>query len=184
MSWWKRFDIWLENFLMDFIPDPETDPRTLPMNLPIEPIQPPIVIAPAIKVSNAEKIYQAAFNAIGKDASPGDKAPDDRACAESVSNIIRKVFPDFPILLSTIDLDKKLWSDLMRFKLVPAPTAGCITVMPTKGSKIGHCWIRGKRGYAMSNTSATGRWEANYTDFGVIEAARKRGLELFHYLPI
>ncbi len=50
MTWadfFKRLDIWIEDFLSNFIPDPETDPRTLPMNLPDEPITPPIVIKPA-----------------------------------------------------------------------------------------------------------------------------------------
>ncbi len=48
MSWWQRFDIWFENFLVNFLHDPETDPRTLPMNQdPIPPVVPnPDVLGP------------------------------------------------------------------------------------------------------------------------------------------
>ncbi|UPJ35843.1 hypothetical protein IVB45_02185 [Bradyrhizobium sp. 4] len=180
---------WLDDFIINVFHDPLAQhPSELPMNTePVQPIQPHIELKQPLpatqKPTTAELLYQAAFNAIGKDASPGDKAPDERACAESVSNIIRKVMPGFPVILSTIALDKHLWMDA-RFKMVVTPVAGCVSVFPTKGGVIGHCGIWGKRGWVMSNNSATGKWEANYTDFGWREAAHKRGLEVFHYLPL
>src|SRR3990167_1054061 len=62
-----------------------------------------------IPLTNAEKIYKVAISYLGKDASSKDLATDEFGCAESVSNIIHEVFPDFSAgVLSTADLSVKL----------------------------------------------------------------------------
>lgn len=70
MNWWQRFDIWLEDFLLNFIPDPETDPKTLPMNQ-TDPIQPPIVIVPPTE--NRATLDNLCLSIRDYEGAPGDR---------------------------------------------------------------------------------------------------------------
>lgn len=109
-----------------------------------------------------EKLRQVALKYIGTDASPQDQAPDFLGCAESLSRILRDTLGTFPIFLATKDLHPYLLSDL-RFKLVDTPRPGTIIISPTEGSRTGHCGVMNKDNTIMSNTSKTGKWEANYS---------------------
>lgn len=133
--------------------------------------------------NRAEELYEAAFSSIGRDVSPQDIAPDEYGCAESLSNVIRKVYPDFPICISTIVLNQKL-SISPHFVSSANPISGCVSIFPTDGDKVGHAGVWGKKGWVMSNDSNTGNWLANYTEFGWGEAAKKRGLRVYYYIPI
>ena len=153
-----------------------------PAIAPISPVAPSNMPDPNPQPSTADRLYNAAVAAIGKDVSPGDLANDEVGCAESLSMIIRQVIPSFPIILSTASLNVALLKH-PQFKRIETPVPGCVAIAPTFGSKIGHCWVMGKT-HAMSNTSATGKWEANYTNARVATDAQKRGLKLFYYLPL
>lgn len=139
------------------------------------PTTPPMSPKPAQTPSVT--LYDVAYASIGKDLSK--RAPPDRGCAESLSRIIAQVVPGFPILLSTIDLKAALRTH-PRFKHTEGYKPGTIAIAPTFGTKIGHCWVMGKKD-AMSNDSSTGLFSANYTNAGVAAAAKKRGLKLFYF---
>src|SRR3990167_3806724 len=121
-----------------------------------------------------DQLYKAAFDFIGKDASPKDYAPDDLGCAESISAVIQEAFPDirFPTLLSTLELYNYLFKS-MSFQRIIEPQKGCIMLAVTGmcSGKVsnGHVVIIGKNIspdgtlWAMGNSSRTGTWEVNYT---------------------
>lgn len=117
-----------------------------------------------------QDIYDTAYASLGRDASPEDSAPDEYGCANSVSEVIQKALPDlhFPLFLSTRTLYQYLLNS-PSFKLVQAPTPGCIILSVTGTGngvvKTGHTGIVGKT-WIMSNDSRTGTWEANYTPEG------------------
>lgn len=122
---------------------------------------------------NQQLLYNVAKSFIGTDASPRDFAPDDVGCAESLSQVIRKAFPNlyFPVLLSTKDLYQRFLTS-SSFQEVNIPQAGCIIINVTgtgNGTIQGHTGVVGKNlsvdgtVYIMSNNSYTGEWDTAYT---------------------
>jgi len=144
---------------------------------PTKPVEPPTV-PPA--PDKRQDVYDAAKKAIGQDLSK--HAPDERGCAESLSRVLRMVYPDFPIKLSTIQLQELFDTDI-RFKETAHPSPGCISIFATRGTKIGHCGVWG-RTHCMSNDSRTGEWSANYLHEEWYLAAQRRGLQLSFYIPL
>jgi len=127
--------------------------------------------------TNREKLHKAARAALGSDASPNDAAPDELGCADTVSNILRKVIP-FPIITGTWTLDERFRTD-KRFELVTSPLPGDIIISPTatgNGSIVGHVGIVGENDIIMSNDSfqdghflenfTMKSWEKRYKDKG------------------
>lgn len=122
--------------------------------------------------TNQQKLYKVAFDCIGKDASPLDDAPDELGCADSVSRLIQKVLPDFPLQVGTIGLLEQLIDD-PRFVEIDLYDYGCVIVSPTgQGNgrlSNGHTGIIGKNIapngtlWIMSNNSNTGTWEVDWT---------------------
>jgi hypothetical protein len=116
--------------------------------------------------SKPKNIYESALSFVGKDASPDDLASDELGCAESVTNVIKKVLPDFPIITGTWTLYDRLRKDT-RFKKVTTPQVGDIIISPTgsvaKATFPGHVGVVGMGHTIMSNSSATGIFESNYT---------------------
>ncbi len=121
-----------------------------------------------------KRLYDTAFAMVGHDASPKDYAPDDFGCAESVSSVIRKAFPElnFPMLLST----KQLYAYLEQspsFERAESPGFGLIILSVTgagNGSvSNGHTGVIGRyisydgSQWVMSNDSRTGLWTPNMT---------------------
>lgn len=119
-------------------------------------------------------LFQTSVNVLGTDVSPADLAPDEYGCAETMSNIIARVVPGFPIFLSTRALCIYLKSDT-RFEQIFEPETGAVLVSPTTEGNgripnghtgmIGNKFIfNGKPEFEiMSNSSATGTFEKNYT---------------------
>ena len=139
------------------------------------------------KRSRRELLYQHARAMIGREASPDDLASDELGCAESVSNIIRKVIK-IPIVTGTWTLNDLLKLHL-QFRRTDDPTRrGTIIISPTgtgNGSIRGHVGILGENGNIMSNSSATGLWTQNFT----LEGWQRRysligGLETHYYVPL
>ena len=147
----------LEALLHNLFPDVEENPQNLPMN-----------------ESHSDKLYTAAFKAIGTDVSPDDLANDSLGCMESVSNLLRKTFPDlrFPMILSTREA-YQYFSKSPSFRETNTPKGGVIILSVTGAGngkvKNGHVGICGKNLapdktlHVMSNNSFTGKWDVAYT---------------------
>lgn len=118
-----------------------------------------------LPTSQGIKIYQTALSCIGIDASPNDLASDEFGCAESVSDVIIKAGFPMPVFLSTRELYGYLDRNWLQ---VLSPLAGDVIISPTgyggsNGITNGHTGIVGFGGAVMSNSSATGTFEKNYT---------------------
>jgi len=165
--------------LFNFGPKDAPKPSPDATEAPVEPV-------PAPKVETArEKLYEAALGFLGRDASPDDEAEDFYGCADSLSCVIRNVFPDFPHLVSTITLKQALDAD-KRFKQTLDFKPGNIIMSPSVwvGTKLvhGHCGVCGESDTIMSNSSSKGVWESNYTlQEWVKEMRQNRGLRVFFY---
>src|SRR5690348_7159050 len=51
-----------------------------------------------------KSLYDIALASLGIDASPADLAPDELGCAETVSTLLARVLPQFPIVTGTWSL--------------------------------------------------------------------------------
>lgn len=122
-------------------------------------------IVARIAVLRRMLLYNTALDYIGVDASPADLVDDVVGCAESVTQILRKVVPTTPIITGTWTLDRHL-ARSRHWVLVGSPMPGDVVISPTgtgNGSIRGHVGIVGKNQVIMSNDSYSGKWMANYT---------------------
>jgi hypothetical protein len=138
------------------------------------------------------KLYDTAYEAIGKDVSPQDLAPDEYACCESMSKILQKAFPELNIgtILSTRDL---YWYFInsASFQAVSDPLYGDIVLSVTGAGNgrisNGHVGVYGKNAsydgsnWIMSNDSRTGEWTPNFTLKNWINYYEKRGGMQTHF---
>lgn len=117
------------------------------------------------KQSAGDRIYNFAKTLIGKDASPNNLAPDELACAETVSYILKSLYPTFPIITGTWTL----WDYLKKskdFTEVLIPKKGDIIISPTgtgNGKITGHTGFLGENGVILSNNSSTGKLDNHFT---------------------
>ena len=128
-----------------------------------------------------EKFLKVCLNALDTDPSTPDGVKDELGCADTLSHLIKKVFPDFPILFSTKDLDFKLFTD-KRFERITEPQKGAIIVSPRTPTQTGHCgvFITGDR--IASNNSKTGLFQGNYLwSSWITEFKEKKGLKIYLY---
>lgn len=145
---------------------PEVPPTVPPTNSP----------APARK-----RLYDLAKAHLGRDIS---KTQDERGCAESLSYLLGKLHPDFPSILSTVELNRRLSAD-KRFKGTLDAKPGTIIMSPTQGAMIGHCGIFGENMEIMSNSSATSKWSENFTLATWIAKYRTtKHLKIYYYEPL
>lgn len=132
-------------------------------------------------MTNEDKFLKACLDGLDSDVSPDDLAKDEVGCAESISNLIKKVFPDFPIVLSTKDLDTKLFMD-KRFKRAEIPNKGRIIISPRTPTKFGHVGVFITNERIASNDSRTGKFMGNYDwNSWINEFKYKRGLKIYLY---
>ncbi|MCG8668622.1 MAG: hypothetical protein MI867_04345, partial [Pseudomonadales bacterium] len=107
--------------------------------------------APKEEVENkedfAQRLYEAAVASLGTDASPNDAAPDELGCADTVSNIIKRVVPSFPVITGTWTLWDRFEKD-DRFERIAAIERGAIIICATVPGKPfpGHVGIMGDDG--------------------------------------
>lgn len=124
-------------------------------------------ISPVTVGNNRLILFATAVKCLGTDASPNDLAPDEVGCAETVNAIHKKAF-GFEIggKLSTYQMYSALQKSKYFIK-VDQPLEGDIVISPTgygNGNlKNGHVGIKGEYDKIMSNASATGTFEENYT---------------------
>lgn len=137
-------------------------------------------------MSNEEKLIKYTIDHLDEDVSPKDLAGDELGCAESLSNLIQKVLPDFPILLSTLDLfnhlkkDKRFKATLTHRKGVIIVSPRMLTISPTGPSIFGHCGIFITDEKVASNNSKTGKFNGYYTwDSWIEEFVHKRELHIW-----
>lgn len=115
-----------------------------------------------------ERLYISAKSWLGVDASPNDRAPDELGCAETIHDIVFKTFGDYVGGdLSTYRMFHALQAN-DKFVRVSSPLQGDIIISPTgygTNKKIpnGHVGIVSDNNKVMSNSSATGTFEENYT---------------------
>lgn len=129
--------------------------------------------------ANRVKLYATALSFLGTDASPKDEAPDEYGCADSVSKVINTAFPlCIKGSISTAELFNQL-DNSKEFYRVLEFKPGDVIISPTgKGSgKIpnGHTGIVSEFEEIMSNSSATGKWEANFTIKSWVDRYRTQG---------
>ena len=128
-----------------------------------------------------DKFLKICLDALDTDPSTPDTVKDEVGCADTVSNLIKKVFPDFPIMVSTKDLDWKLFSD-KRFERVVEPEMGCIIISPRTNTVFGHTGVFITHERIASNNSKTGLFQGNYTwDSWIKEFKTRRGLKIYIY---
>src|SRR5882757_1674555 len=153
IKWLIAFEQFLEDLIVNVFYDPiETRPQDLSMNSS-DPIQPSIVIAPGIKKTNTEILYETAKAALGTRLAPASIA--EVGCAVAVNILCKRSFGKEIVLppndTSTYWLYKTLAVSGL-FDLVDIPEQGCIIISPTTMGNLphGHTGILGKFGI-MSN---------------------------------
>lgn len=125
-------------------------------------------VSPVTQGNSRLILFATAVKALGTDASPHDVAPDEYGCAETVWDVLDSTgLPnDIPFTVSTNQLYKGLLASKYFIK-VDQPLEGDILISPTgygNGNlSNGHVGIIGQLPAIMSNSSATGKFEENYT---------------------
>jgi hypothetical protein len=128
-----------------------------------------------------EKFLQICLNALDTDPSTPDTVKDEVGCADTISHLIKKIFSDFPILVSTKDLDFKLFTD-KRFQRVTEGMAGDIIISPRTATTYGHAGVFIMNDRIASNNSKTGLFQGNYTwNDWIKEFKEKRNLKIYIY---
>lgn len=132
---------------------------------------------PVIEKTNREKLLDFALTFYNTDPTPSDLQPDDYACVETLTTILRKYLKDFPIMSYTPFLLKQLQSDI-RFKASNEFKEGNIIISVTKtgnGNVVGHTGIIGRNGKILSNASSSGLWTDKYDNISWIERYSRQG---------
>lgn len=113
-----------------------------------------------------DKIVTYCQSLLGRDASPKDRAPDDLACAETVSTILRDLFSWFPVITGTWTLYDYLKKSSKFEGVFGSPRPGDIIISPTgMGNgviKNGHAGFLGGGGRIYSNNSTTGLFDSHW----------------------
>lgn len=101
---------------------------------------------------------------LGTDVSPRDNAPDELACAESATTLMRQLYPETPIEVSTAKLYQYLISPTSNWIQTDKPQRNAIIISPTgygKKGTHGHVGICLDDKRIASNKSATGTLETH-----------------------
>lgn len=131
--------------------------------------------------TNSEKFLEHIESSYEKDISPRNLAPQELSCAEGVSELIRFIYPDFKIQISTAELKRQLDND-PRFKRTLEPKRGVIIVSPRTRTVNGHIGTCVSTTKIASNDSMDGKFRINYTwESWIREFKQRRGLRIFLY---
>lgn len=162
----------------------------LPKDMPSLDNDPFVPIETFEPMPTAEVVYEVAKASLGQDLTPRDEISDEVACVVQWEEIIHKALGYYlggeKPEASTWGLFNLLEKD-PRWKAISAPQKGCtiLYVTGTGNDKVrGHALIMGEK-WAMSNTSANGLWQANYT----LDGLKRRfetsgGMSPHYYLPL
>lgn len=156
-----------------------------------EPLpMPPPTPQPPQTPSLADKLFEAAVNALGSHLTLDPSVPEELGCAEAVSALLMQIgISDLPEhgIAGTAELYLYL-KDSPNFEFVDSAQYGAIILSPTgSGShKIphGHVGVILKKGIA-SNNSTTGLWGENFSITGWLSHyAQVGGLKTYYILPV
>lgn len=137
-----------------------------------------------LKLFMPKTLLQVCKEALMTDASPKDEAPDEVGCANTVTELLRKVYPDVPRELSTIALNAHLSNPASNWMRVDIPQPEDIVISPTNGKKIGHVGIVMDNNLIASNNSYgtyKGLFTQNYTVDTWNARYTKLGLPVYYY---
>ena len=149
--------------------------------MPYQPLEKLPELVKEFMPTNNEKFLKICLDALDTDPSTPDGVKDEVGCAETLSVLIKKIFPDFPILVSTKDLDWKLFSD-KRFERITIPEMGCIIISPRTNTIYGHTGMFITSERIASNDSKTGLFKGNYSwNSWIKEMKDRRGLKIYLY---
>lgn len=159
------------DILYSLFPDPETPPQDLPMN----------------EKTNADIILDLCEKYYRQELSPLDPVDDNLACVDSLTNLLRMVYPDFPKEYHTAALLRQLKnSKHFTPSLDLSPGNVIINATGTGNGLIrGHCGIIGRDGRIFSNDSTTGLWMTHYTlDSWKTRYRIKGGMPTYVFQPL
>ena len=137
--------------------------------------------------SPSERLLELAEAHVNVDVTPNDEVDDVVACADSLTTLLRKQYPDLPhsVYTPTTFKDLENSSHFERTKII-AP--GHVIISPTgfgNGKVRGHCGILGKNEVIWSNQSATGLWTNHLTLGKWVDRYRDEGdLPIYVYKPL
>lgn len=157
-------------------PKPEEAPEPVP-EAPKQPVEPPkeVVVAPMPQPvkTNAQRLYDTAYESLGKRMGLDKTVPKDVNCANAATHVmILAGVPGLPKkgIAGTANLYEWL-STSPAFSQRKTPGVGDIVIYPTgyDAPEIpgmptlsnGHVFIKGKY-QLMSNNSSTGLWDNNW----------------------
>ena len=124
---------------------------------------------------------------LGTDASPRDIAKDELACAETVTTILRTVYPTTPIITGTWTLFDWLRDAKNGWEETQTPEPECIVISPTgmgNPGTVGHTGFVGENNVIMSNDSRTGKFLENYTIDTWNAYYKKRGFPVYYFRKV
>lgn len=138
-------------------------------------------------------LLQVCKDHLGTDASPNDEAPDELGCANTLTVLLKQVYPEVPVMVSTIKLYEYLKNPSNGFKYVSESEIGpeTIIISPTasgNGKIPGHCGVFLENKLIASNSSlppnvgkfivnfTVDTWKARYRDFG--------GMPVFYFVKV
>lgn len=123
-----------------------------------------------------------------KDADLSFIAPDEVACAESVTRLLNTIDPSLiPVITGTWSLLEYLVTS-KRFREIPQPVDGCVILAATGTGNgtiaNGHVGICDK-GMIWNNNSAIGKWQKTYS-YMTFRARYEYtgGMKVRYFLPI
>lgn len=139
----------------------------------VPPVIPSLVTPSAPPApTRAERLWTRALTKIGIDVTPKDEVSDEVACAQSVTAIYKEEFGEYIENpgISTTKLFQAMLDQPTKFRRILTPTKGALIICATGYSSIpttpidhGHVGIFADADVIMSNDSATGKWQKNYT---------------------
>ena len=120
--------------------------------------------------TDSDKLYYAAIQKLGQEASPKDEAPDEYGCVDSFEEVYKSAFGEYVGKKKTLSTTIMYQTLLIhpKFQRIDNPERGCVIISPTghsiKANAIGHVGIFSDNcGTILSNDSRSGLWLENFT---------------------
>jgi hypothetical protein len=111
-------------------------------------------------------LLQVCQESVGVDVTPRDEVSDEVACAHVVTTLLKKIYPETPIITGTWTLYDYLRKPTSKFEQVTEPEPEDIIISPTgmgKPMTNGHVGVVMENDLIGSNDSRTGKFMQNYT---------------------
>ena len=124
------------------------------------------------KITKSDRFFAMCLANLNTDVTPKDKVDDDVACCETIDTLLYKTFGEY-MAGSTITISTTKALEIMsispKFLEIQKPIKGSILVYATGTGNgylsNGHIFASNGAGLLYSNSSYTGLFQQNYTDF-------------------